>query len=143
MSTAPGGPPSEEQAKHTIYTVIDLHDAVHAAANKNGWTDRKTRQNAERWYRDYLWLYWNHLQGKVPEVYYLNRDADEVWHYHLVQTQKYQADCEKMFGPGHFLHHTPQTNPKLSTAQRGEARKVYESVGLKAPPHLVNQCMWR
>jgi hypothetical protein len=32
-------------------------------------------------------------------------DVDVFWHYHILDTMKYAADCESVFG--HFLHHYP------------------------------------
>lgn len=33
------------------------------------------------------------------------KDVDAVWHYHILRTQKYFADCEAVFG--YYLHHFP------------------------------------
>ena len=32
-------------------------------------------------------------------------DVDTFWHYHILDTMKYAADCEQVFG--YFLHHDP------------------------------------
>ncbi|MES2074793.1 MAG: hypothetical protein V4462_04165 [Pseudomonadota bacterium] len=32
-------------------------------------------------------------------------DVDTFWHYHILDTMKYAADCDAIFG--HFLHHFP------------------------------------
>jgi hypothetical protein len=32
-------------------------------------------------------------------------DVDTFWHYHILDTMKYAADCEQVFG--YFLHHYP------------------------------------
>jgi hypothetical protein len=32
-------------------------------------------------------------------------DVDTFWHYHILDTMKYAADCDAVFG--HFLHHFP------------------------------------
>lgn len=32
-------------------------------------------------------------------------DVDTFWHYHILDTMKYAADCEKAFG--YFMHHYP------------------------------------
>jgi hypothetical protein len=31
--------------------------------------------------------------------------VDDFWHFHILDTQKYQEDCERFFG--YFLHHFP------------------------------------
>ncbi len=33
------------------------------------------------------------------------KDADEVWHFHILHTMKYAEDCTAIFG--RFLHHFP------------------------------------
>nr|WP_315394262.1 glycine-rich domain-containing protein-like [uncultured Duganella sp.] len=40
-------------------------------------------------------------------------DVDTFWHYHILDTMKYAADCEAVFG--YFLHHFPYVG------MRGEA----------------------
>ncbi|NJN86389.1 MAG: hypothetical protein HC881_08865 [Leptolyngbyaceae cyanobacterium SL_7_1] len=32
-------------------------------------------------------------------------DIDQVWHYHILDTQKYATDCQHLFG--YFIHHFP------------------------------------
>jgi hypothetical protein len=32
-------------------------------------------------------------------------DVDTFWHYHILDTMKYHADCDAVFG--HYLHHFP------------------------------------
>lgn len=34
-----------------------------------------------------------------------SREVDIFWHYHILDTQAYMADCERVFG--YFLHHYP------------------------------------
>lgn len=43
-----------------------------------------------------------------------NQDVDEVWHLHILDTQKYAKDCVDLFGG--FLHHVPSygTDPRSS-----------------------------
>lgn len=53
-------------------------------------------------YRQYLFL--TEIAGDsasvVPTV-----EIDQMWHTHILDTQKYAVDCDIMFG--HFLHHFP------------------------------------
>ena len=47
-----------------------------------------------------------HLLKLFPEEQVAPRfDVDIFWHYHILDTMKYAADCEQMFG--YFLHHFP------------------------------------
>ncbi|WP_197065219.1 hypothetical protein [Massilia sp. 9096] len=60
-------------------------------------------------------------------------DVDTFWHYHILDTMKYAADCEQVFG--YFLHHYPYVGMdgseedaqyRLSSGKR--MQELYESV---------------
>lgn len=65
---------------------------------------------AETQYRQFLQLCRDDT-GTVPTEL-----ADKVWHTHILDTRKYAADCEALFGQ--FMHHTPhsQITPALEAA---------------------------
>jgi len=47
-----------------------------------------------------------HLMKRFPnEAAAPLQDVDTFWHYHILDTMKYAADCEAVFG--YFLHHFP------------------------------------
>ena len=73
-----------------------LMDAEHG----KGWSIQKA-ETVERKYKRFLYLSWKH-RGKsmVP-----TEDIDEFWHYHILDTQRYPADCMKLFG--YVIHHFP------------------------------------
>lgn len=49
---------------------------------------------------------WLMLHAKYPELTLApDQDVDHFWHLHILDTRKYAADCEAIFG--HFLHHYP------------------------------------
>ena len=57
--------------------------------------------------------------------------VDDFWHFHILDTQKYQEDCEVFFG--YFLHHFPyfgmrgkQDEENLNTAWL-ESCQLYET----------------
>ncbi len=56
---------------------------------------------AERTYRQFLTLHANHPGRTIVPSELL----DLVWHYHILDTRKYVADCERIFGG--YLHHDP------------------------------------
>jgi hypothetical protein len=65
-----------------------------------GWSQEKVNA-VEKEYRRFLCLmkmYPN--EDTAPLV-----DVDTFWHYHILDTMKYAADCEQAFG--YFLHHYP------------------------------------
>lgn len=52
-------------------------------------------------YRRFLQLMKSFPQAQVAP----SADVDIFWHYHILDTRKYAADCERVFG--YFLHHCP------------------------------------
>ena len=48
------------------------------------------------------------LQPDVP-LPAVSADMDQVWHVHILQTQKYTEDCITLFG--HYLHHEAIAHP--------------------------------
>jgi len=60
------------------------------------------RANAvEKEYRRFLCLMKLYPEEETAPVV----DVDTFWHYHILDTMKYAADCEQAFG--YFLHHYP------------------------------------
>ncbi|MFC4006942.1 glycine-rich domain-containing protein [Nonomuraea purpurea] len=64
------------------------------------WTDEVIAQ-AELDYRRFLAL--NILRPATALS--VNKTLDEYWHQHILDTRKYAADCDMVFG--RFLHHYP------------------------------------
>lgn len=80
-----------------------LHDDACEASRRNGerlW-DPERVECALHEYRQFLALMlWHPEAVLVP-----SDDIDEVWHTHVLNTARYQADCEAIFGC--FQHHFP------------------------------------
>jgi hypothetical protein len=64
------------------------------------WSDETIAQT-EVDYRRFLAL--NLLYPSKTLV--VNKNLDDYWHQHILDTHKYAADCDKLFGS--FLHHYP------------------------------------
>ena len=65
-----------------------------------GWPLDKI-ETMETWYRRFLFL-----SHRFPEKTIVpTKDIDVFWHTHILDTKKYMADCESLFG-GYF-HHFP------------------------------------
>lgn len=79
---------------------LDLRKLVDKAVKLHRWREKRAG-DADIWYRNFLWLTY---KSSFP-IAMLGRDADELWHLHILDTRKYRADCEKVFG--HFLEHVP------------------------------------
>jgi hypothetical protein len=72
---------------------------MHAASGE-GWSLEKANA-VEKEYRRFLCLMKMYPdEDTAPLV-----DVDTFWHYHILDTMKYAADCERVFG--YFLHHYP------------------------------------
>lgn len=90
------------QTLHTI-AALDLEPIkvklMHTESGE-GWT--LARANAVEFeYRRFL-----HLMKKYPHEQTAPLvDVDTFWHYHILDTMKYHADCDAVFG--HYLHHFP------------------------------------
>jgi hypothetical protein len=64
------------------------------------WTAATTQQ-AESLYRRFLML---HMMFPSEE-FVPTKVIDAYWHQHILDTRKYAADCDAVFGT--FLHHDP------------------------------------
>lgn len=65
-----------------------------------GWSLEYTKRVASE-YEKYLILCKEHPEeALVPSA-----AVDDFWHFHILDTQKYQEDCQIFFG--YFLHHFP------------------------------------
>jgi len=65
-----------------------------------GWRLSEVEQGI-RLYRNYLILHLRYPGEKLPP----SVDIDEVWHNHILDTERYRNDCEKIFGK--YLDHYP------------------------------------
>lgn len=94
-----------ELARATM-PALDLHQVMaklmHPTVGE-GW-DRQRAAAAERDYRRFLFL----VKCYPGQTIAPRPDADVVWHYHILDTRKYAADCAALFG--YFLHHVPDLN---------------------------------
>jgi hypothetical protein len=65
-----------------------------------GWSLEKANA-VEKEYRRFLCLMKLYPEENIAPL----ADIDTFWHYHILDTMKYAADCERVFG--YFLHHCP------------------------------------
>jgi len=91
-----------------------------------GWSKGKATAT-ETEYRRFLYLHSAFPDvGIVPTL-----DIDTFWHYHILDTRKYAADCERAFG--HFLHHHPylglldDDEPGIEIEAAKKTRELYEA----------------
>ena len=79
--------------------VCDLTKVMARVTKDNSW-DEETAKFAEQEYRRFMVLCKETDGGVCPP-----KIVDEVWHTHILFTQRYQTDCEEYYGK--FIHHIP------------------------------------
>lgn len=91
-----------EQEPATIWQ-LDLEPIKFALSLKSDgmrWSVDRADSAVES-YRRFIYLIWKYPdQVLVP-----TEEIDAAWHAHILDTRKYMADCEKIFGG--YLHHFP------------------------------------
>jgi hypothetical protein len=91
--------------------------------NSLGWDNKQVSRAIYR-YKIFLYLiylYPNH--AIIP-----TREIDIVWHYHILDTQKYASDCEFLFG--YFLHHNPNCDSESKAGKLALSKAFAETMAL-------------
>jgi hypothetical protein len=65
-----------------------------------GWSIEKADE-VEKIYKQFLFLIWKYPDGTIVPT----EEIDDFWHCHVLDTRKYFADCESLFG--YYVHHFP------------------------------------
>lgn len=83
---------------------VDLTNAKAKMLSKKGmfWRWNNNIDEIETEYRQFLYLL-----GKFPGEMFVpwTQNLDDLWHEHILDTSKYAADCDSLFG--RFIHHNP------------------------------------
>lgn len=83
----------------TTLPIVDL-EPITVKAMEEGKTLQEAALGAQELLRFYA------LRQQYPgEALVPSKLMDEMWHHHILDTEKYPSDCDAMFG--HFLHHFP------------------------------------
>lgn len=80
---------------------LDFTDQNATLISYHGW-DKDKVFATEAIYRKWLVLHKVYDQNIALAP---NKQLDEYWHFHILDTQKYMKDCEYVFG--RYLHHYP------------------------------------
>lgn len=82
---------------------------------KYAWAEQRTDEAISA-YRQYLYLTQVYGRPIAP-----TSDVDEIWHQHILHTNKYAIDCKTVFG--RFLHHLPTPSKwKQAQTQQGNCQ---------------------
>jgi len=116
---------------------LDLDEIEAKAMEVYRWRRPRARR-ADLWYRNFLWLCYKHGSPLAA----IGKDADDLWHVHILDTRKYAADCRKIFG--RLLNHTPLYGPP-SAPQRAvfkRSKQLYKEEFGKLPPSPSEVSFW-
>ena len=115
---------------------LPLGRILDKAARNHGWNPRRA-ERAELWYKRFLKLCF--LNRREP-IGALSRDADELWHQHLLDSPVYRRDSQRLFR--HYLDHDPRygrATPADTAIFRRSVQLYVQEYG-KPPPDAVNPC---
>lgn len=102
---------------------IDLSLVAECIQQKLGWSVKRYEE-AEKWYRRMV------AMTIVCNLTYLvpfTEDIDEVWHFHILCTEQYIADCQKLYGK--YLHHRPKPWELIKEAHGKMSTRCLELFG--------------
>jgi hypothetical protein len=111
-----------------------LDDDAFEAQRRNGerlWDEERVERALHEYKQFLALMHWNPEAVLVP-----SEDIDEVWHTHVLNTARYQADCETIFG--RFQHHFPTFGESEEVQDehvkgRGETLKLFEEAFGEVP----------
>jgi hypothetical protein len=111
---------------------------MHVASGE-GWSLEKANA-VEKEYRRFLCLMKLFPEEDTAPLV----DVDTFWHYHILDTMKYAADCEKVFG--YFLHHYPyvgmdgtEEDEQFRLDSGDRMRTLYEATFGEAYPGSIDE----
>jgi hypothetical protein len=91
------------------------------AATGEGWS-QATADAMDIEYRRFLHLMHAYPNARVSP----SKAVDTFWHYHILDTQRYAADCDRVFGC--FMHHDPYGDAGEPAADAGlSMQQLYEA----------------
>ncbi|RYH48697.1 MAG: glycine-rich domain-containing protein-like [Alcaligenaceae bacterium] len=99
---------SEELSKAVEYIdSMDFHEIIEKLCSEDPLLSRRwNRLEAEaavQFYKNFLFICRKYLDDSAhiaPSI-----EIDEVWHHHILDTQRYSDDCHQIFG--RYIHHFP------------------------------------
>jgi hypothetical protein len=94
------------------------HQLMHPRSSC-GWSRAKTIQGIAR-YLAFLYLVEQYARLQLVPT----QEVDQVWHQHILDTQKYAEDCHHLFGQ--IIHHFPY----LGTRGEADQHQWYRSYAL-------------
>ena len=111
-------------------TRLDLQPIAYKLihSNEEKWNIQQTEE-AILHYRMFLLLVYLYPNSQLVP----NREIDEVWHFHILDTMKYAEDCEILFG--RFIHHFPYFGER-GKIDRDNLQKSFEQTQVLFQEHF-------
>jgi hypothetical protein len=126
--------PTRQQAMKAI-DELDLVHIEDKAMKIYRWGRPRVRA-ADLWYRNFLRLCYDHGSPLAA----IGKDADDLWHLHILDTPKYTRDCDEIFGS--YLSHQPVYGRPSANDRKifKDSEKVYVAAygELPASPTIVS-----
>ena len=91
------------QAKKYI-NELDFSPIINKLITRHKWLKIEAEETCKQ-YRRYLYLLKKYAKNSDQPSFPPSDDIDEFWHHHILDTKKYQQDCQAIFG--RYLHHYP------------------------------------
>lgn len=105
------------------------------------WTPDRAKE-AEKWYKRFLKLH----VVEPDQTILPTKDGDQMWHEHILDTRKYEQDCQYIFG--YFLHHGPSLGGLVEATKEEGHKNVLITVELhrkyfrEAPVNAMHWTCW-
>jgi len=113
-----------DRTAHTRIYGLNLKQIMVSIRKKERWSAKRAK-DAEHWYKNFLWMCY--LNRKRP-VAALGRDADIVWHNHILDTVRYRDDCDKIFRG--YLDHRPFFGKLTKADEEAVEETIEEAIEL-------------
>lgn len=125
------------RARKKIYG-LDLKTIVKVTRKGEKWKPKRAA-DAEHWYKNFLWMCY--LNRRRP-VAVLGSDADRIWHNHILDTARYQKDCNDIFG--RYLDHRPIFGRPTRAQQAAIAETQEQCMALfgEVAPDSIWPCLY-
>jgi hypothetical protein len=118
-------------AKAASWFAPQIDDLVEKVGNAKNW-GAPDKQKAHDWYNHFLEANWNQAGS---EINVLNDKADDLWHEHILNTQRYTNYCLACFG--YYLDHFPDVRRKPTKAELDAVQPAY-SPNWPVPDSIVS-----
>lgn len=103
---------------------LDLAPIAYKVCRDEGWSVERV-DDVELQYRAYLQLVRDHPRSEELAP---SREVDIFWHHHLLDSRKYEIDCQALFGG--FLHHYPYSGVFSEADKQSQRLRVERSMAL-------------